>query len=90
MRSGSSDKQRIVLAVPFEVVFQRAEEGGYWVRVEGVPGCSSEGETKRDALRNIREALALHLEALKDMAARGGKPAVSKDALPNIVQMDGS
>jgi len=42
----------------------KAEEGGYWVDVPSLPGCYSQGETKKDALANIKEALLLHLESL--------------------------
>lgn len=32
------------------------EEGGFWVEVPALPGCVSEGETREEALANIREA----------------------------------
>ncbi len=37
-------------------------EGGYSVICPELPGCASQGETRREALRNIREAIALYLE----------------------------
>jgi len=45
-----------------------AEEGGYWVEVPSLPGCFSQGETKEEALENIKEAIALYIE---DMLAAG-------------------
>jgi len=37
-------------------------EGGYTVYVPSLPGCISEGDTKDEALTNIREAIELFLE----------------------------
>lgn len=45
------------------VVLEKQEEGGYTVYVPSLPGCISEGETKEDALKNIKEAVELYLEA---------------------------
>jgi predicted RNase H-like HicB family nuclease len=45
-----------------DVVFEKQKEGGYTVYVPALKGCISEGETKRDALKNIKEAISLYLE----------------------------
>jgi len=47
----------------FKVVLEAAEEGGYTVFVPSLPGCISEGDTKEEALNNIREAIELYLES---------------------------
>jgi len=44
------------------VVLETAEEGGYTVYVPSLLGCISEGDTKEEALKNIREAIELYLE----------------------------
>jgi len=44
------------------IVLEPAEEGGYTVFVPALPGCISEGDTRDEALRNIREAIELYLE----------------------------
>ncbi|HZW57979.1 MAG TPA: type II toxin-antitoxin system HicB family antitoxin [Nitrososphaerales archaeon] len=46
-----------------KVVLQPQEEGGYTVIVPSLPGCISEGDTKEEALLNIKEAIELYLEA---------------------------
>jgi predicted RNase H-like HicB family nuclease len=51
-----------------QVILHPAEEGGYWVEVPSLPGCFSQGENKEEALENIKEAIALHIE---DMIAAG-------------------
>ena len=50
----------------FTVVLEPCEEGGYAVYVPALPGCFSQGETREEALANIREAIQLHLEPVED------------------------
>ena len=45
-----------------KVVLEPSEEGGYTVYVPSLPGCISEGDTEKEALKNIREAIELYLE----------------------------
>jgi predicted RNase H-like HicB family nuclease len=42
-----------------QVVLEPSEEGGFTASVPSLPGCISEGETREEALRNIREAIEL-------------------------------
>ncbi len=49
-----------------KVLLLPSDEGGYTVVVPSLPGCVSEGNTKREALRNIREAIKLYLELVDD------------------------
>jgi len=44
------------------VILEPSEEGGYTAIVPSLPGCLSEGETREEALKNIREAIELYLE----------------------------
>jgi predicted RNase H-like HicB family nuclease len=48
------------------VLLEPSEDGGYTVTVPSLPGCISEGETREDALANIREAIQLYLEPVED------------------------
>ena len=50
----------------YTVILHAAEEGGYWVEVPALSGCFSQGETIDAALANIREAIELHIEGLKE------------------------
>lgn len=45
-----------------KVVLEPQEEGGFTVYVPALPGCISEGETREDAVKNIKEAIELYLE----------------------------
>ena len=46
----------------FRVVVHPAEEGGFWAEIPALTGCVSEGETRAEALANIREAAEGWLE----------------------------
>ena len=46
-----------------DIILEMQEEGGYTVYVPSLPGCISEGETKEEAVKNIKEAIELYLEA---------------------------
>jgi predicted RNase H-like HicB family nuclease len=46
----------------FTVILETAEEGGYVVRCLEIPGAISQGETKDEALENIKEAIQGILE----------------------------
>ena len=48
------------------VVLEPSEEGGFTVYVPALPGCISEGETREEAIANIREAVGLYLEPVDD------------------------
>ena len=39
-----------------EVIVHRAEEGGFWAEVPGIPGCATQGETFDELLMNIHDA----------------------------------
>jgi len=49
-----------------KVYLEPSDEGGYTVMVPSLPGCISEGETKEEAIKNIREAIELYLEPVED------------------------
>ena len=54
----------------FTVILEPQKDGGFTVSVPALPGCISEGENREEALKNIKEAIELYLEVLKE----DGKP----------------
>ncbi len=40
-----------------KVVVHKAEEGGFWAEVPGIPGCMTQGETWEELLKNLYEAV---------------------------------
>ncbi|MBM4249944.1 MAG: type II toxin-antitoxin system HicB family antitoxin [Euryarchaeota archaeon] len=53
----------------FTVVLEAAEEGGYTVQCVELPAAISQGGTKREALKNIKEAIQLVLEVRRERGA---------------------
>jgi predicted RNase H-like HicB family nuclease len=49
-----------------KIVLEPSEEGGYTATVPVLPGCISEGDTREEAIANIREAIDLYLEPVED------------------------
>ena len=63
------------------VVLEPSEEGGYTVYAPGLPGCISEGDSKDEALQNIKEAIELYLEPVEDDTIYGPDSEISEVAL---------
>ena len=53
----------------FTVILSLQHDGGYSVVCPALPGCVSQGDNRREALDNIREAAELILEALDNEAS---------------------
>jgi len=49
-----------------KIILEPSEEGGYTAVVPSLPGCISEGNSKEEALKNIKEAVELYLEPIED------------------------
>jgi len=51
----------------FQIVIEKEpEDEGYFAYSPTLPGCFSNGKTIEEAKRNIREAIQLHLESVKE------------------------
>ena len=66
---------KLTVRMGYTVVMQREADGGYVVTVPVLPGCVSQGDTREQALENIREAIELYVE---DCVA-AGDPVPSED-----------
>jgi len=68
----------------YTVVLEQEEDGGYVVSVPALPGCVSEGNTRTEALKNIREAIELYVEDCRDagdpIPTEAGKEFVEVEA----------
>ena len=49
-----------------KIILEPSEEGGFTVIVPSLPGCISEGDSREEAIENIREAIELYLEPVED------------------------
>jgi predicted RNase H-like HicB family nuclease len=50
----------------YKVSLKKTKEG-YAVWVPGLPGCWSQGRTKKEALENIKDAIKAYLETVEDL-----------------------
>ena len=48
----------------YTVIIEKGRESGYVAHVPTLRGCASQGETKEEALVNVREAIEVYIEAL--------------------------
>ena len=49
----------------YRVFIEQDEDGVFVAEVPALPGCISQGNTRKEALRNIQEAITVYLESLK-------------------------
>jgi len=65
----------------FRVILEPNEAGGYTVTVPVLTGCISEGDTKEEALANIKEAIELYIESLQ----ADGEPIPTEETFEEAV-----
>jgi len=61
----------------YTVILEREADGGFVVSVPVLPGCVSQGDTREEALANIREAIDLYIEDCR----LAGDPVPEEDSL---------
>lgn len=55
----------------YTVVLEQEEDGGFVVTVPALPGCVTQGDTRGEALANVREAIEAYIQELDS----AGEPA---------------
>ncbi|MDT7857476.1 type II toxin-antitoxin system HicB family antitoxin [Rubrivirga sp. S365] len=50
----------------YRVLIETDEDGVFVATVPSLPGCVADGATRGEALANVRDAIALYVESLKD------------------------
>ncbi len=70
-------------SVKFRVLIAQDEDGVFVAEVPALPGCISQGSTRKEALANSQEAIELYIESLE---AHGDPipPAITEE----IVEID--
>lgn len=48
----------------YRVLIGQDEDGVFVAEVPALPGCISQGQTRAQAIENVKEAIALYLESL--------------------------
>ncbi len=51
----------------FNIVLNKAEEGGYNVTIPALDGCFTQGDTEEEAISNAKEAIICYLEGLEKL-----------------------
>ena len=67
----------------YAAVIEHEANGRYSVYVPDLPGCASMGDTRREALANVREAIACYVEGLKKL----GRPLPRRRSRVEIVRV---
>ena len=49
----------------FRIIIEHDEDGIYVARCPSLPGCLSQGRTRKEALKNIKDAAQGYLKSLK-------------------------
>jgi predicted RNase H-like HicB family nuclease len=48
----------------YTVIIEKGRESGYVAMCPALPGCVSQGRTRRETIKNMREAIEVYVEAL--------------------------
>ncbi len=68
-------------APSYLIVIERADDGGYGAWAPDLPGCVALGDTIEDAEFQMREAIAFHLERLREQ----GEPVPAPTAIAAVM-----
>ena len=63
------------------MVVHEAAEGGYWASFPELPGCFTQGDTLEALREHAAEAIAGHLEALRDAGKPLPEPVLAVEAV---------
>jgi predicted RNase H-like HicB family nuclease len=63
-------------------VIERAKDGSYSAYVPDLPGCTTSGETVDEIRANIKDAVSLYLDALKE----NGDPIPMATSVVDVVE----
>ncbi len=66
------------------IVIERAEDGGYGAWAPDLPGCVALGDTLEACKREMRDAVAFHIEGLREEGEPVPKPSAIAAALVEV------
>jgi predicted RNase H-like HicB family nuclease len=50
----------------YAIIIEWADDGGYGARIPDVPGCVALEDTEAEALTEMKEAIGLHLDVMRE------------------------
>jgi predicted RNase H-like HicB family nuclease len=62
-------------------IIEKAADGSYSAYVPDLPGCTTSGDTPDEVRQNIREAVTLYLEALREQGGTVPPPTTAVDVV---------
>jgi len=57
MRTKPFGRGRRLLSMKVKVIIHEAEEGGFWAEVPAIPGCMKQGESIKELIENLYDAV---------------------------------
>lgn len=76
---GLANKEYIM---KYRILLEQDEDGGFVVEVPALPGCISQGNTRAEAVENVKDAIRGYLESLE----KEGEP-VPPPIMEDIVEI---
>jgi predicted RNase H-like HicB family nuclease len=82
-KAGRAIMRRVICGLRRQIkaVIEPQAEGGFTAYVPSLPGCVTEGETYEETMSNMREALDLYMETLKEREASARRSEGIPDAM---------
>jgi predicted RNase H-like HicB family nuclease len=71
------NKVKVGENMKFNIVLDKADEGGFNVVVPALDGCFTQGDTMEEAIENAREAIVCYLEGLEKLNEIKTKPDIT-------------
>jgi|APIni6443716594_1056825.scaffolds.fasta_scaffold337465_3 predicted RNase H-like HicB family nuclease len=68
----------------FKIILEKDEDGYFVATCPALSGCISQGATEQEALKNIKEAITLHLTCLSEDGLPFVKRHQAKEVLLNV------
>lgn len=78
-KTNSSHTLEYYMNLPYTIKLIREEAGGYFIEIEELPGCMSQGETREEALENIEDAKRVWLESMLKKKQAIPEPDITKE-----------
>ena len=72
----------------FAITIDRDEDGVWIVECPAIPGCISQGETKQQAIENIKDAIRLCLEVLAERGMPPDDPSIEFEREVELVRQN--
>lgn len=54
-----------MFSMKYRIILEQDEDGVFVAECPSLPGCVSQGKTRKEALKNIKDAITGYLESLK-------------------------